>query len=101
MYEPPDTNIPERIRRERLRELADGHRRHGRVDTKRGFERLGRGRLLGIDPTLVVHGAHQLQVSGELPRKLREYLVLFVEPWKRRVASRLTVVVPEILVSRE
>src|SRR5207245_3786001 len=43
----------------------------------------------------------QVQAWLELPRELGEELVLLIRPGKRRVRARLTVVVPQILVSRK
>src|SRR5215203_4941477 len=43
----------------------------------------------------------QLPARSQLPRELRERLVLLVGPRERRAGARLTVVVAQMLVSRE
>src|SRR5580765_7886942 len=43
----------------------------------------------------------QLPARGQFPRELREDLVLLVGPRERRAGARLTVVVAQILISRE
>ena len=71
------------------------------VQTQGCFERLHRRRLLGVDPELVVKALNQLPARRQLPRELREDLVLLVGPRECRIGARLTVVVAQILVSRE
>ena len=66
-----------------------------------GGERCHECRDLRVDPAFVVIALIQVQAWCELPRELGEELVLLIRPGKRPVCAGLTVVVPQILVSRE
>ena len=99
--EPSDAHVPHGLGRQRVRQMAEGDGRHRGVQTQGGFERLRERRLFGVDPELVVHALNQLPARSQLPRELREDLVLLVGPRELRIGARLTVVVAQILVSRE
>ena len=81
--------------------MAEGDGRHRCVRAQGRFERLHQRRELGVDPELVVNALNQLPARSQSPRELREDLVLLVGPRELRVGARLTVVVAQILVSRE
>ena len=55
----------------------------------------------GIDPELVVKALHQLPAGRQLPRELREELVLLVGPRELGIGARLAVVVAQVLVAGE
>jgi hypothetical protein len=99
--EPSDADIPQRIGGQRMRQVAEGHRRHRCVPTQGGFERPRERRLFWVHPELVVNHLHQLQARSKSPRKLSDDLVLLVRPRECGVRARLTVVIAKILVSRE
>src|SRR6267142_2227846 len=84
-----------------MRQMAEGHGRHRRVLALGRLERRDQCRTLRVHPELVVEALHQLHARREPPRELRENLVLLVRPRERRVRTRLTVVVAQVLVSRE
>src|ERR1700704_5902161 len=84
-----------------MRQMAEGHRRHRRVQALGRLERQHQGRTLRIHPVLVVEALHQLHTRREPPRELRENLVLLVSPRERRVRARLAVIVAQVLVSSE
>ena len=84
-----------------MRQVAEGHGRHRRVPARGRFERLHERGELRVDPELVVEALKQLPARSQFPRELREDLVLLVGPRERRVGARLTVVVAQMLVSRE
>ena len=63
-----------------------------------GVTRVGRHR---VDPVLVMQAVNQLEPAEQLPRELREGLVLFVGPRQRGVGARLAIVVAQILVPGE
>src|SRR5215218_4764547 len=79
--------------------MAEGHGGHGCVLAR------GRGEWrhhcwnLRVDPEFVVKTLHQLQAWFQMPRELREDLVLFVSSWELRVGARLTVVVAQVLIA--
>ena len=99
--EPSDAHIPQRIGRQRVRQMAEGHGRHRCVRAQGRFERLRDRRLFGVDPELVVKALNQLPGRSQLPRELREDLVLLVGPRECRIGAGLAVVVAQILVSGE
>src|SRR5215213_6305770 len=82
-------------------EVPEGNGRDGRVPALCRLERLHERGELGVDPELVVVALKQLQPGSKPPRELRENLVLFVGPRQCGVGARLTVVVAQVLVSRE
>ena len=84
-----------------MRQVAESDRRHGCVRARGRFERLHHRGQLRVDPELVVDALQQLPAWSEFPRELREDLVLLVGPRERRAGARLTVVVAQMLVSRE
>ena len=79
--------------------MAEGDRRHGCVLARGRGEWRHHCRNLRVDPELVVKTLHQLQARLQVPRELREDLVLFVSSWELRVGARLTVVVPQVLIA--
>src|SRR4051812_27770388 len=81
--------------------MAEGHRRHGRVQALGRSERSHERRDLRVDPELVIQTLHQLHARREPPCELCEDLVLLVGPRETRVRTRLTVVVAQVLISRE
>src|SRR6476620_10039413 len=81
--------------------MAEGHGRHRRVEALGRLERRHQCRALWIHPELVVQALHQLHARRELPRELREHLVLLVGSRERRVRAWLTVIVAQVLVSNE
>src|ERR1700716_2970042 len=84
-----------------MRQMAEGHGRHRRMQTLSRLERRHQRGTLRIHPELVVETLHQLHARREPPRELRENLVLLVGPRERRVRARLAVIVAEILVPGE
>ena len=84
-----------------MRQVAEGHGRHVRMDARRRVERRRLCRNLRVDPKLVMKTRIQLQARLEVPRRLSEDLVLFVGPWKFGIGARLAVVVAEVLISTE
>src|SRR6266511_5347763 len=81
--------------------MTEGDGRHRRVQASRRFEGRHQRGGLGADPELVVKTLHQLHTGFELPRELREDLVLLVSPRKLGDRARLTVVVAQVLIARE
>ena len=93
------SHVPHRVGRQRVRQVAEGDRRHGRAATHRRLER-GRGQgLLGVEPELLVEALYQLPGRSDLPGQLPEDLVLLVGPGERRVRARLAVVVAQVLIA--
>ena len=84
-----------------VRQVAEGDGRHGCVRAHGRFERLYERGELRVDPGLVMDALQQLPARSQFPRELREDLVLLVGPRELRAGARLTVVVAQILVSRE
>src|SRR6478735_2910471 len=84
-----------------MRQLSEGDGWHRGMQTQGGFKRLHERRLFRVDPELVVHALNQPPAGSQLPRDLHEDLVLLVGPGELRIAARLAVVVPQMLVSRE
>src|SRR4030081_1181423 len=84
-----------------MRQMAEGHGRHRRVQALRRLERQYQCRTLRVHPVLVVEALHQLHARREPPRELPENLVLLVGSRERRVRARLTVIVAQVLVSGE
>src|SRR5712671_3814949 len=84
-----------------MRQMAEGHGRHRRVQALGRLERQHQCRTLRVHPELVVEALHQLHARRELPRELGKNLVLLVGPREGRVRTGLTVIVAEVLVSRE
>ena len=82
--EPADANIPQRVGRHRVGEIAEVHRRRRDVRPRRRFERRDDGRPLGVDSDLVVKALHQLPSRGQPPRELREDLLHLVHARERR-----------------
>src|SRR6266850_1135916 len=80
-------------------QVTEGYGRHRRVPALRRFKWLHERWDLGVDPPFVVEALKQLQARSETPRELREDLVLLVGPRECGVGARLTVVVPQMLVS--
>src|SRR5258708_25681492 len=84
-----------------MRQMAEGHGRHRRMQTLSRLERGHQRGTLRVHPELVVETLHQLHARREPPRELRENLVLLVGPRERRVRARLTVIVAQVLISGE
>src|SRR6266516_604077 len=81
--------------------MTEGDGWHRRVQASCRFEGRHQRWDLGADPELVVKALHQVHAGLELPRELREDLVLLVSPGELGDGSRLTVVVAQVLIARE
>src|SRR5262245_31816855 len=79
--EAADAHIPNRVCRQSVRQMSKRHRGNRGVWTCRRDERRDQGWKLRVDPELVMETLDQLHAWCELPRQLREGLVLFVGPW--------------------
>ena len=99
--EPSDAHIPQGVRRQGMRQIAEGHCGNRGVQAQGRLERRHERRAVRVDPEFVVNALHQLQARLESPRELREDLVLLVGSRERRVRAWLTVVVAQVLVSGE
>ena len=84
-----------------MRQIAEGHGRHVRMQAQGGLERRDESRNLRIHPVLVIDTRHQLQTWLHPPGDLPEELVLLVGAWKAGIGAGLTVVVAQVLISGE
>src|SRR5262249_10711989 len=99
--EAADSYVPKRICRQRVGQMAEGHRRHVRMLTLSCDERRYSRRRLTIDPVLIMQASNQLQIGLDLPGELPETLVLFVDSWELGVGAGLAVVIAQVLISRK
>ena len=99
--EPPTRTSQTVLRRDRVRQVTECHRRDGRVPPLRRLERLHEGGELGVHPEFAMEALDQLPAWCQSPGELPEDLVLLVGPRERRVGPGLTVVVAQVLVSGE
>src|SRR5207247_9813043 len=99
--EPSRANVPHRVAGQRVREMAEGDGGDRRMLAQRGLERLDERRALWSGPELLVIALNQLQTWCELPRELGEEFDLIVGPRERGIGAGLTVVVTQVLITRE
>src|SRR5262245_14346357 len=99
--EASDSDIPECIGGQRVRQMAEGHGRHVRMQTLSCSERRHQRRNRRVDPELAMNTLNQLQVGLELPCDLPENLILFVCSRELGIGARLAVVVAKVLISRK
>src|SRR5687768_797905 len=99
--EAANADVPQRIGRRGMRQMAEGHGWHRRVRPQRRCERSCQRWLLRVDPKLVVKAVIELPARCWLPGELREDLVLLVGSREPCVRARLTVIVPQVLISDE
>src|SRR5262252_1433430 len=81
--------------------MAEGYRRHVRMDAQGCVEGQRLCRNLRIDPELVMKTLIQLQARLNIPGEPSEDLVLLVGSGELGVSARLAVVVAQVLISRE
>ena len=81
--------------------MCERHVGNRRVHALRGHERGGERRGRRVDPLFLVKALHHLQRRRQPPIELSEHLVLLVPARKRRIRTRLTVVVAQILIRAE
>src|SRR6516165_404122 len=84
-----------------MRQMTEGYGRHVRMHALGCGERDQKCRDLRINPGLVIETLKQLQVWPELPGELTEDFVLFIRSREFGIGARLTVVIAQILISRE
>ena len=73
--EASDQHIPDGAGRGRVRQMAEGRRRHRRGAAQGRFERQDDRRLILVVLKFVMKALHQLPARSELPRELAEDLV--------------------------
>src|SRR5262245_5097199 len=84
-----------------MRQMAERHRRHMRMQSLSCGEWFHLRRNLWVDPIFIIKSLKQLHARRELPRELPKDFVLLVGSGELRVGTRLAVVIAQVLISRK
>ena len=101
VVEPSDPCFPHRSWRHGVGEVAEGERRYVRMVSRRRLDRRVESSADPDCPELLVEALLEPPARRQVPRQLREDLVLLILPGQVGIGSWLAVVIAQVLVAAE